>query len=157
MKESTRKLITFVALGIAILATVLAVLFAMNNGGVKELAAVKANGLFDATFWILVCLVLASIAAILFFVVKTLAKRFVEDKGYWKKFLGIVLAIVVVCVVAFLVSKGNDVSPALMEKHDVSEGTSKLIGAACYVVYILVIAAACAILYTEVAKSLKKK
>ena len=157
MKESTRKLITFVALGIAILATVLAVLFALNNGGVKELAAVKANGLFDATFWILVCLVLASIAAILFFVVKTLAKRFVEDKGYWKKFLGIVLAIVVVCVVAFLVSKGNDVSPALMEKHDVSEGTSKLIGAACYVVYILVIAAACAILYTEVAKSLKKK
>ena len=157
MKESTRKLITFVALGIAILATVLAVLFAMNNGGVKELAAVKANGLFDATFWILVCLVLASIAAILFFVVKTLAKRFVEDKGYWKKFLGIVLAIVVVCVVAFLVSKGNDVSPALMEKHDVSEGTSKLIGAACYVVYILVIAAACAILYTEVAKTLKKK
>ena len=157
MKESTRKLITFVALGIAILATVLAVLFAMNNGGVKELAAVKANGLFDATFWILVCLVLASIAAILFFVVKTLAKRFVEDKGYWKKFLGIVLAIVVVCVLAFVISKGNDVSLALMEKQNITESTSKLIGAACYVVYILVIAAAVAIVYTEVAKSFKKK
>ena len=157
MKESTRKLITFIALGIAILATVLTVLFAMNNGGVKELAAVKANGLFDATFWILICLVAVSLLAIIFFLVKGLAKHFAEDKGYWKKFLGIVLAIVVVCVAAFLISKGNDVSPALMEKQGVSESTSKLIGAACYVVYILVIAAACAILYTEVAKSLKKK
>ena len=157
MKESTRKLITLIALGIAVLATVLSVLFAMNNGGVKELTAVKANGLFDATFWILVCLVAISLVAIVWFLVIKLAKRFSEDKGYWKKFLGLVLAIVVVLAAAFLLSKGNDVSPALMEKQKISENTSKLIGAACYVVYILVIAAACSILYTEVAKSLKKK
>ncbi len=157
MKETTRKLITIIALSIAILATVLSVLFAMNNGGVKELSAVKANGLFDATFWILICLVAISIIAILWFVIKGLAKKFAEEKGYWKKFLGIVLAIVVVCVAAFALSKGNDVNQALMEKNNISESTSKLIGAACYVVYILVIAAACAILYTEVVKSFKKK
>ena len=117
MKESTRKLITLIALGIAVLATVLSVLFAMNNGGVKELTAVKANGLFDATFWILVCLVAISLVAIVWFLVIKLAKRFSEDKGYWKKFLGLVLAIVVVLAAAFLLSKGNDVSPALMEKQ----------------------------------------
>ncbi len=157
MKESTRKLITLIALGIAIVSTVLSVLFAVYNGGTKELLAVKHNGLFDATFWILVALIAISIVAILLFVVKGLAKHFAEDKGYWKKFLGIVLAIVVVCVAAYALSGGNDVSPALMEKHSISVATSKLIGAACYVVYILVIAAACAIVYTEVAKSLKKK
>ena len=62
----------------------------------------------------------------------------------------------VVCVLAFVLSKGNDVSPALMEKHGVTEGTSKLIGAACYMVYILVIVAAVSIIYTAIAKSLKK-
>ena len=157
MKEITRKIITFVVLGIAIVATVLSVLFAMNNGDVKDLAAVKANGLFDATFWILICLVAVSIIAILWFIIKGMAKKFAEDKGYWKKFLGILLAIVVVCIAAYAMSKGNDINQALMEKNNISESTSKLIGAACYVVYILVIAAACAIVYTEVAKSFKKK
>ena len=156
MKESTRKLITWIGLGVGILAAVLSILFAMNNGGVKELEAVKANGLFDATFWILVCLIAVSLGAIIVFLCIKLAKRFKEDKGYWKKFLGIVVAIVVVCIVAFVLSSGSDVSPALMEKHGVTEATSKLIGAACIMVYILVIAAVCAIIYTTVVKSLKK-
>ena len=156
MKESTRKLITWAGLIIAGVCTVLSIIFAYFNGGVKELEAVKANGLFDATFYILLCLVAASIIAILVFVCTGLSKKFSEDKGYWKKFLGIVAAIVVVCVLAFVLSKGNDVSPALMEKHDVTEATSKLIGAACYMVYILVIAAAVSIVYTAIAKSLKK-
>jgi len=156
MKESTRKLITWAGIIIAGICTVLSIVFAMNNGDVKELSAVQANGLFDATFYILLCLIAVSVIAIVVFLCIGLGKKFSEDKGYWKKFLGIVAAIVVVCVLAFVLSKGNDVSPALMEKHDVTEATSKLIGAACYVVYILVIAAAVAIVYTTIAKSLKK-
>ena len=156
MKESTRKLITWAGIIIAGICTVLSIVFAMNNGDVKELSAVQANGLFDATFYILLCLIAVSVIAIVVFLCIGLGKKFSEDKGYWKKFLGIVAAIVVVCVLAFVLSKGNDVSPALMEKHDVTEATSKLIGAACYMVYILVIAAAVAIVYTAIAKSLKK-
>lgn len=156
MKESTRKLITWAGIIIAGICTVLSIIFAMNNGDVKELSAVQANGLFDATFYILLCLIAVSVIAILVFVCIGLGKKFSEDKGYWKKFLGIVAAIVVVCVLAFVLSKGNDVSPALMEKHDVTEATSKLIGAACYMVYILVIVAAVAIVYTAIAKSFKK-
>ena len=156
MKESTRKLITWAGLIIAGICTVLSIVFAMNNGDVKELSAVQANGLFDATFYILLCLIAVSVIAIVVFLCIGLGKKFSEDKGYWKKFLGIVAAIVVVCVLAFVLSKGNDVSPALMEKHDVTEATSKLIGAACYMVYILVIVAAVAIVYTAIAKSFKK-
>ena len=156
MKESTRKLVTWAGLIIAGICTVLSIVFAMYNGDVKELAAVQANGLFDATFYILLCLIAVSVIAIVVFLCIGLGKKFSEDKGYWKKFLGIVAAIVVVCVLAFVLSKGNDVSPALMEKHDVTEATSKLIGAACYMVYILVIVAAVAIVYTAIAKSFKK-
>ena len=156
MKESTRKLITWAGIIIAGICTVLSIVFAMNNGDVKELSAVQANGLFDATFYILLCLIAVSVIAIVVFLCIGLGKKFSEDKGYWKKFIGIVVAIVVVCVLAFVLSKGNDVSPALMEKHDVTEATSKLIGAACYMVYILVIVAAVAIVYTAIAKSFKK-
>ena len=156
MKESTRKLITFIGLGVAILATILSIVFAMNNVGVKELSAVKANGLFDATFWILVCLIAVSLCAIVVFLVMKLAKNFKERPGYAGRFFLLLGVVVVVCLASFLLSKGNDVSLALMEKHDVTEGTSKLIGAACIIVYILVIAAAVSIVYTEIAKSLKK-
>jgi hypothetical protein len=44
-----------------------------------------------------------------------------------------------------------------MEKKDITEATSKLIGAACIMVYILVIGAAGCIVYSEIAKSLKNK
>ena len=156
MKEKTDKLITLLGLGIAVVCTVLAIVFAMNNGGVKDLAAVQANGLFDATYWILICFVAIAIAAIVFFLIVKLANNFKEQPGYWKKFLMLVGIIVAVVVISYLLSKGNDVTLALMEKNNISESTSKLIGAACWMVYILVIGAAATILYTEVAKQFKK-
>ena len=157
MKEKTDKLITLLGLGIAVVCTILAIVFAMNNGDVKELSAVRANGLFDATYWILVCFIALALAAIVVFLVVRLAAKFKEDPGYIKKFLLLLGVVIVVLAVSYLLSKGNDVTPALMEKFNVSEGTSKLIGAACILVYILVIGAAVAILYTEVSKFLKKK
>lgn len=156
MKESTRKLITWVGMGIALVCAVLSIIFAMNNGGVKDLGSVKANGAFDAVYYILICLVAISLLAILIYACIGVAKNFKEKPGYWKKFLGILAAIVVLCVLAYVLSSGNDVSPALMEKFDISEGTSKLIGAACYMVYFLVGGAAVAILYTIIANATKK-
>ena len=158
MKEKTDKLITFVGLGIALLCFVLAIVFAMNNGSdVKTLADVKAGGLFDTIYWILVALVAISIVAIIIFLCIKLADRFKTVPGYAKKFFIILGVAIVACVASFLLSSGNDVTPALMERFNVSEGTSKLIGAACILVYILVIGAACCIVYAEVSKSLKKK
>lgn len=158
MKEKTDKLITYVGLGIAILCFLLALLFAMNNGSdVKTLADVQKGGLFDTIYWILIAMVCISIVAIVVFLCVKLADRFKTVPGYAKKFLIILGVAIVACVVAFVLAKGNDVTPALMEKFEVTEGTSKLIGAACILVYILVIGAAGCIIYAEVAKSLKKK
>ena len=148
MKESTDKLITLVGLGVALLATVFAILFALN---------IQNESMFDITYWILICMVAVSICAILVFLFVKLAKQFKEEPGYWKKFLLILVLIVVACAASFLLAKGDDVSPAMLDKFEISLGTSKLIGAACILVYILVIAAACAIIYTECAKALKKK
>ena len=96
------------------------------------------------------------IVAIVVFLCVKLADRFKTVPGYAKKFCIILGVAIVACLAAFLLAKGNDVTPALMEKFDVTEGTSKLIGAACILVYILVIGAAGCIIYAEVAKSLKK-
>lgn len=157
MKEKTDKLITFIGLGVALLCTVLAIVFAMNNGDVKSLDSVRQGGLFDATYWILALMVILSIVAIVIFLFVKLANRFKEVPGYAKKFFIILGIAIVACLAAFLLAKGDDVTPALMEKSGTSEGTSKLIGAACILVYILVIGAAGCIIYAEVAKSLKKK
>ena len=156
MKEKTDKLITWIGLGISLICVVLTVIFAMGNGGVKDLSAVKQGGLWDTTYFILLAFIAIAICAILIFAVVRLAAKFKEEPGYAKKFFLIVGIIVVVCAVSFLLSKGNDVTPALMEKHNTSEQTSKLIGAACWVVYITVIGAVVSILYVEIAKLFKK-
>ena len=157
MKEKTDKLITYVGLGVAIVCFLLAILFAMNNGSdVKTLADVKQGGIFDTIYWILVAMVAFSIVAIVVFLCVKLADRFKTVPGYAKKFCIILGVAIAACLAAFLLANGNDVTPALMEKFDVTEGTSKLIGAACILVYILVIGAAGCIIYAEVAKSLKK-
>ena len=157
MKEKTDKLITLVGLGIALVSIVMAIIFASYNAGVKELAALTNDGLFDATYWILGCLIFISLAAILVFLCVKLANRFKTVPGYAKKFFIIVGIAIVACVISFVLAKGDDVTLALMEKNKITEATSKLIGAACILVYILVIGAAGCIVYSEIAKSLKKK
>lgn len=112
--------------------------------------------MFDATFYLLLCLLIISIGGIIVFLCKKLAKNFKETPGYIAKFFILLGAILAVCLVAFLISRGNDVSTALMEKHEVSLFASKLIGAACIMVYILVAVATLSIIVTTALKSLKK-
>ena len=157
MKESKRKLIQWTCLGIACLCSVLAIIFPLVNDEMKYLSDIKVSAPFDITYWVLVLMVIVSIIAILVYLFIKLANRFKTVPGYAKKFFIILGVAIVACLVAFLLSKGNDVTPALMEKSNTTEGTSKLIGAACILVYILVLGAACSIIYSEVAKSLKKK
>ena len=147
MKEKTDKLLTLALLGLAIVATVFAFIFALNT--------VSNSAMFDIAFWLLVIMIGFSLLAIVVFLCKKLAGRFKTEKGYLKKFLILVALIVILLVVAFLLAKGTDVD---IVKYGISEGTSKLIGAACILVYLIVIGAALAILVTEIMpKSNKKK
>jgi len=144
MKEKTDKLLTLVLLGVAIVSTLFAVLFALNT----------ASGWFDVAFWIMVVMIVASLIAIVLFLCKKLAERFKSEPGYLKKFLLLIAAVVVLLVVSFVLAKGGDVD---IVKYDITEGTSKLIGAACILCYIIVAVAALAILYAEVTPKTNKK
>ena len=144
MKEKTDKLLTLVMLLLGVLCAVFAFFFAIDN--------IKFTGMFDIVFWVLVALIAVSVIAMIYF----LFKRIVTN-GKLVKFLIGYAAIAAVIVVLFLLSNGTDVSDAMLERNGVTQATSKWIGAACYAVYLLVIGAACAIVYVEVAKSFKKK
>lgn len=149
MKEKTSKLITWVCLGLALVATVFAIIFALDNS--------KYSGMYNIAYAITGAFVVLSIVAIVVFVLLQWIKNFQDDKKKAVKSLIVIGVAIVVCLVAFILAKGNDVSKVLLEKNNITEATSKLIGAACILVYILVIAAAAAIVYVEVSKSLKKK
>ena len=144
MKEKTDKLLTLVMLLLGVLCAVFAFMFALDN--------TKFTGMFDIVFWVLVALIAVSVIAIVYF----LFKRIIAN-GKLVKFLIGLAAVAAVIIVLFLLSRGGDISAAMMEKDGVTETGSKWIGAACYAVYLLVIGAACAIVYVEVAKSFKKK
>lgn len=150
MKEKTDKILTLALLGLAIVSTVFAFIFALDT--------VKNSVMFDVAFWLLVVMVGVSLVAILIFLVKKLGERFKTEPGYLKKFLILVGIIIVVLGASFLLATGNDVSEAMLEKNNLTVGASKLIGAACILCYIIVIGAALAILFSEVLpKSNKKK
>ncbi len=147
MKEKTDKILTLVLLGLAIVMTAFAVIFALNT--------FSNSGMFDIAFWLMGAMIVVALGAIVLFLVKKLAERFKTEPGYLKKFLILVGLIIVLLVVSFLLAKGSDID---LIKYNISEGTSKLIGAACILCYILCIGAFLAIVVSEVMpKSNKKK
>lgn|SRR5574344_570086 len=143
MQEKTKKLITWISLGVAILGSIFAIIFALDQE--------KFSNMFDIAYWFMFAFVIATIAAMLIFLVTRVIKG--RGKGL---IIGLGL-LVAVAVVAFLLSKGTDISSAVLEKNNVTEGTSKMVGAGCITIYILLIASALSILYVEVSTVFKKK
>ena len=157
MKEKTDKILTLVMLGIALLATVFAVLFAIGNGSADSLEGLTSPGTFDVAYIILLCLVIAAIVGIVAFLVIKLINRFMSDSKYWVKFLTVTVICVAVVVISYLLSSGSDVPAEFLAMNESSKGVSKLIGAACIMVYILAAGSVISILYAEIAKTFKKK
>ena len=146
MKEKTDKIMTLALLGLAIVMTAIAFVFALNT----------SNGsMFDVAFWLLVAMMAVAVGAIILFLLLKLIVRFTSEKGFLKKSLILIGVIVVFILVSYLLAKGNDVD---LVKYGIAESTSKFIGAACILVYILCAGAALAIVVAEcLPKSNKKK
>lgn len=149
MKEKTRKLITIICLGLSIVASIFAIIFALDNE--------KNSGMYDIAYGITFAFVVLSVIAILAFVLLQFFKNFKDDRKKAIKAIAIIGLAILVCLVSFLLATGTDVSQALLDKNNLTVSTSKWIGAACILVYILVIGAALSIVYVEVSKLFKKK
>ncbi|MCR5424604.1 MAG: hypothetical protein K6E93_07610 [Bacteroidales bacterium] len=143
MQEKTRKLITWICLGVAVLGAFFAILFALNQD--------KFSGMYNIAYGILLIFVVLALASILYFLVLR-----VINGGGKGLLIGLGLLVAVV-LIAFLLSSKTDLSDTFLARNDASQGTSKLVGAGCITVYVLVFAAACSIIYVEIAKAIKKK
>lgn len=154
MKEKTRKLITIILLGLSVIGTVLAVFHAMGSNpknqldGMVELGNAQ-SGLYDIVYWILAAFIFIALICIVVFACKGIK--------FGKKLIVTLIGAAVIIGLSFVLSSGTDVSSVMLEKYNTTEDQSKLIGAACYIVYILCAAAFAAIVYVEIANSLKKK
>ena len=158
MKEKTDKILTLVMLAVAVLATVFTVLFDIDNGSKDSLADLENPATFDIAYFILLALIGLAIIGILVFLVVKMVNRFMSNKNYWVKFLIVSAICVAVVVVSYLLSSGTDVPAEFLEKNDnTSQTVSKLIGTACIMVYILAAGAIVSILFTEIAKTFKKR
>lgn len=147
MQEKSKKITLLALLGIAIIAGVFAVLFAMNQG---------SAGLFNAASGIVYALVFVALAAILIFALVQLIKNFKDDRKKAIKTVAIIVLMLVIFLISWLVASDKDVPEALLAKKDLTPSGSKLVGAACISVYILFFASLISIVYVEVAKLIKK-
>lgn len=143
MKEKTKKLITWLSMGIAVLGSIFAIIFAMDPD--------KFSAMFDIAYYILFVFIgLAAVAMIGYRVLSVV-------KGGSRGLLIGLGCLVVVCVVAFLLSSGTDVSDVMLERNNITQSGSRLVGMGCYVVYILLAVTVVAMLYVECARIFKKK
>lgn len=162
MKEKTRKLIQWIFLGLAVLGGILAVVHATGSDskhmldGMNELEN-PMSGMYDIAYYLLIVIMLVAIASILYFVVRQLISNFKDDPRKAKRTLISTGLLVAVVIISYVIAKGDNISPAILEKNNLTVGASKWIGAACIMVYVMVVVAVISIVYTEVNKMLKKK
>lgn len=141
MLEKLRKTIMWCSLCIAIVVSVLAILFAANQ--------TKFGWAFDVAFWVLICYIVLSLLVWLFYGIISL-----KDKP--KKTIIFAGAIIVVAVAAVLLALGDTMPQEMLMKYNTSEKTAKLIAIACYATYITVIGALVLMIYSAISKSFKK-
>ena len=141
MLEKLRKIIMWCSLCIAIVVSVLAILFAANQ--------TKFGWAFDVAFWVLICFIVLSLLVWLFYGIISL-----KDKP--KKTIIFAGAIIVVAVASVLLALGDTMPQDMLMKYNTSEKTAKLIAIACYATYITVIGALVLMIYSAISKSFKK-
>lgn len=162
MKEKTRKLVMWICLLSAVLGGFFAVLHASGSKSDHVLEGMKEvgnpmSGMYDIAYIITAAIMVVAVCSILIFVVRQLINNFKEDPKKAKKSLISLGLMVAVVLISFLLAKGNDISQTMLDKNGLSLGASRWIGAACIMVYIMLIAAVGVIIYAEVSKALKKK
>ena len=141
MLEKLRKTIMWASLCIAVVVSVIAILFAANQ--------TKFGWAFDVAFWVLICYIVLSLLVWLFYGIISL-----KDKP--KKTIIFAGAIIVVVVASVLLALGDTMPQDMLMKYNTSEKTAKLIAIACYATYITVIGALVLMIYSAISKSFKK-
>lgn len=141
MLEKLRKTIMWASLCVAIVVSVIAILFAANQ--------TKFGWAFDVAFWVLICYIVLSLLVWLFYGIISL-----KDKP--KKTIIFAGAIIVVAVASVLLALGDTMPQEMLMKYNTSEKTAKLIAIACYATYITVIGALVLMIYSAISKSFKK-
>ena len=141
MLEKLRKTIMWASICVAIVVSVIAILFAANQ--------TKFGWAFDVAFWVLICYIVLSLLVWLFYGIISL-----KDKP--KKTIIFAGAIIVVVVASVLLALGDTMPQDMLMKYNTSEKTAKLIAIACYATYITVIGALVLMIYSAISKSFKK-
>ncbi|MDY5968803.1 MAG: hypothetical protein SPJ13_02130 [Bacteroidales bacterium] len=158
MKEKTRKLIQWIGLILAVIGGAFAIAYSFGADkdhvmeGMHEVGN-SLSGLYDIAYVIVVAMIMVAVAAMIIFLVRNL----INNKRMARRWILGLGLLVITFVVAYFVSPADNISQVMLEKNNLSVGTSKAIGAAIITVYVLAIAAVCAIVFTSMAKSFKKK
>ena len=185
MQNKKNKLILFALLGIAIIASVVTIIFAAKVSAAKSVIVDEYKDSNEYFFQVMTgsntdevpesiqeavqsarssntMFNIASTVLYILVAIAILAALVTFVKLLWTKrqsFIKTLLVAVVLCViffVAWLISSGSDVSTTMLEKFDMTQSGSKFVGAACITVYILFFASLLSIIYVEVAKFFKK-
>ncbi|MBQ7984554.1 MAG: hypothetical protein IJ250_02835 [Bacteroidales bacterium] len=135
---------------IAVLASLSTIVYAMTFNVKLSLDQQSTAATFwNIAYWTAVVLTVCAAIGIVVFLVK----QIIEEK---QKGIIIIFAITVIAlIVSYLCASGTDIPQMVFEKTGADYGSSKLISAALYTVYVLFAGVLLSIVYAEVSKRLK--
>jgi uncharacterized membrane protein len=138
MSDKTSKLIQWFLYLLMGISAVLGILFYTN--------AIKSDLLMYWGYLLLAVLILVTLAA-------SLSNLFMHPKGAIK-FAIILGGMVLIAIISYSVST-NTFTALQLEKMDITESTSKMVGAGLYITYVMFGAALLSIIYTAVSRIFK--
>lgn len=135
---------------IAILASISTLCYALtfkDSMPVNEQAT--AMTFWNIAYWTTVVLICCAAVGIVVFLIK----QIIEEKQ--KGIIIVFAATIVALIISYFLASGTDIAQSVFEKTGANYGSSKLIGAGLYTVYILFAGVILSVIYAEISQRLK--
>lgn len=149
MKKDNRKIYLAILIIWGILACIATIAYAFTAG---EDAAFTTSPFWSVAYWSAFCMIVLAIIGMLYFAIASIAQGLADAPKKQLPILGSIAGLVIVLVICWAVSSGDDVPQIAFDKVGTDYGLSKIIGGALYMVYVLLAGVILSLVGSEIFK-----
>lgn len=149
MKNNNRKIYLTVLIVWGILACLSTIAYTFTAGAD---ALYTSSPFWSIAYWSVFSMFVLAIVGALFFAIASIVKGLADAPKKQLPILGSIAALIIILVICWGVSSGEDVSKITFDKVGADYGLSKIIGGALYMVYVLLAVVLLSLIGSEIFK-----
>lgn len=149
MKNNNRKIYLGVLIAWGILACIAAITYTFTAG---DDALYTTSPFWGVAYWSAFCMIVLAIVGTLYFAIASITRGLADAPKKQLPILGSIAALIIILVICWAVSSGEDVSKITFDRVGSDYGQSKIIGGALYMVYVLLAGVILSLVGSEIFK-----